>query len=154
MNFDFSEEQNQLREALSRLLDRGYEFDKRKQIIKSDAGWSRELWRQLGELGALSIALPEAHGGAGGSAVDILVIMEALGRRLVVEPYVPAIVLGGGLVARAGSDAQRARLLPGVATGEHLLALAHDEPDSRYALAHVATRARPDGAGFVLDGKK
>ncbi len=154
MNFDFSEEQNQLREALGRLLDRGYEFDKRKQIIASGAGWSRELWRQLGELGALSIALPEPHGGAGGAAVDTLVVMEALGRRLVVEPYVPAIVLGAGLVARAGSDAQRARLLPRVATGEHLLALAHDEPDGRYELARVATRARPDGGGFVLDGKK
>jgi alkylation response protein AidB-like acyl-CoA dehydrogenase len=154
MNFDFSEEQNQLRESLVRLLDRGYEFDKRKQIIASGAGWSRELWRQLGELGALSIALPEQHGGAGGSAVDILVVMEALGRRLVVEPYVPAIVLGAGLVARAGSDAQRAHLLPRVATGEHLLALAHDEPDGRYELTHVATRARPDGAGYLLDGSK
>jgi alkylation response protein AidB-like acyl-CoA dehydrogenase len=154
MNFDFSEEQSQLREALGRLLDRGYELDKRKQIIASGAGWSRELWRQLAELGALSIALPESHGGAGGSAVDTLVVMEALGRRLVVEPYVPAIVLGAGLVARAGSDAQRARLLPRVGSGEHLLALAHDEADSRYELARVATRARPDGAGFVLDGNK
>jgi alkylation response protein AidB-like acyl-CoA dehydrogenase len=154
MNFDFSEEQSQLREALGRLLDRGYELDKRKQIIASGAGWSRELWRQLAELGALSIALPESHGGAGGSAVDTLVVMEALGRRLVVEPYVPAIVLGAGLVARAGSDAQRARLLPRVGSGEHLLALAHDEADSRYELVRVATRARPDGAGFVLDGNK
>jgi alkylation response protein AidB-like acyl-CoA dehydrogenase len=157
MNFDFSEEQSQLREALGRLLDRGYAFDKRKQIIASDAGWSRELWRQLAELGALSIALPEPQGGAGGGAVDTLVVMEALGRRLVVEPYVPAIVLGAGLVARAGSDAQRARLLPRVASGEHLLALAHDEPDSRYELARVATRARPEGGaggGFVLDGHK
>jgi alkylation response protein AidB-like acyl-CoA dehydrogenase len=154
MNFDFSEEQSQLREALGRLLDRGYELDKRKQIIASGAGWSRELWRQLAELGALSIALPESHGGAGGSAVDTLVVMEALGRRLVVEPYVSAIVLSAGLVARAGSDAQRARLLPRVGSGEHLLALAHDEADSRYELARVATRARPDGAGFVLDGNK
>jgi alkylation response protein AidB-like acyl-CoA dehydrogenase len=154
MNFDFSEEQNQLREALGRLLDRGYEFGRRKQIIASDAGWSRELWRQLAELGALSFALPEAHGGAGGTAIDTLVVMEALGRRLVVEPYVPAIVLGAGLVARAGSDAQRAHLLTRVASGYHLLALAHDEPDSRYELARVATRARADGAGFVLDGTK
>jgi len=155
MNFDFSEEQNQLRGALVRLLDRGYEFDKRKQIVASAAGFSREIWRQLAELGALSIALPEAHGGAGGSAVDTLVIMEALGRRLVVEPYVPAIVLGAGLVARAGSEAQRARLLPRVGAGQHLLALAHDERDTRYELARVAARARADGAGgYVLDGDK
>ncbi|HMG20409.1 MAG TPA: acyl-CoA dehydrogenase family protein [Kofleriaceae bacterium] len=156
MNFDFSEEQNQLRGALARLLDRGYEFDKRKRIVASEPGFSREIWRQLGELGALSIALPEQHGGAGGGAVDTLVIMEALGRRLVVEPYVPAIVLGAGLVARAGSDAQRAALLPRVAAGQHLLALAHDERDTRYELARIATRARPDGSGggYVLDGDK
>jgi alkylation response protein AidB-like acyl-CoA dehydrogenase len=159
MNFDFTEEQTQLREALARLLDRGYEFDKRKQIVASEAGFSREIWRQLGELGALSIALPEAHGGSGGTAVDTLVIMEALGRRLVVEPYIPAIVLGAGLVARAGSDAQRARLLPAVGAGQHLLALAHDEPGGRHELARVATRARPDtgvagAAGYVLDGQK
>ena len=154
MNFDFSEEQSQLREALGRLLDRSYEFGRRKQIIASGDGWSRELWRQLAQLGTLSIALPESHGGAGGTAIDTLVVMEALGRRLVVEPYVPAIVLGAGLVARAGSDAQRAGLLPRVCAGHHLLALAHDEPDSRYELARVITRARPDGAGYVLDGAK
>jgi len=157
MNFDFSEEQDQLRDALARLLERGYEFDKRKQIVASDAGWSREIWRQLAELGALSIALPEAHGGAGGNAVDTLVVMEALGRRLVVEPYLPSIVLGAGLVARAGSDAQRARWLPRIAAGQHVMALAHDERDSRYELGHVALQARPDsgaGGGFVLDGEK
>ena len=155
MNFDFSEEQNQLRDALVRLLDRGYEFDKRRQILASEAGFSRDIWRQLAELGALSIALPEQHGGAGGTAVDTLVIMEALGRRIVVEPYVPAIVLGAGLVARVGAGAQRARLLPRIGAGQHFAALAHDELDSRYDLARVTTRARPDGAGgFILDGAK
>jgi len=157
MNFDFTEEQNQLRDALARLLDRSYEFGKRKQIVGSETGFGREIWRQLAELGALSIALPEQHGGSGGTAVDTMVIMEALGRRLVVEPYVPAIVLGAGLVARAGSEAQRARLLPNVGAGHHLLALAHDEVGSRYELARVATRAKPDrgaGGGYVLDGQK
>jgi alkylation response protein AidB-like acyl-CoA dehydrogenase len=154
MNFDFSEEQLQLQGALARLLERGYEFAKRKHIVAADAGFSRDIWRQLAELGALSIALPEAHGGAGGNAVDTLVVMEALGRRLVVEPYLPSIVLGAGLVARAGSDAQRARLLPRIAAGQHLMALAHDERDSRYELGHVAVRARPDGTGHVLDGEK
>ncbi|HEU4726352.1 MAG TPA: acyl-CoA dehydrogenase family protein [Kofleriaceae bacterium] len=154
MNFDFTEEQNQLREALARLLDRGYEFDKRKQIVASEPGYSREIWRQLADLGALSIALPEQDGGAGGNAVDTLVIMEALGRRLVVEPYLPSVVLGAGLIARAGSPAQRAQLLPRLGAGQHLLALAHDEADSRYELARVATRARAEAGGYVLDGKK
>jgi alkylation response protein AidB-like acyl-CoA dehydrogenase len=154
MNFDFTEEQGQVRDALARLLDRTYEFAKRKQIIASAAGHSREVWRQLAELGALSIALPEAHGGAGGNAIDTLVIMETLGKKLVVEPYVPSIVLGAGLVARAGSDAQRAQLLPRVGAGDHLLALAHDESDSRYELSRVATRARAEAGGYVLDGEK
>jgi alkylation response protein AidB-like acyl-CoA dehydrogenase len=154
MNFDFSEEQNQLRDALTRLLDRSYEFAKRKAIVASEAGYSRDVWRQLAELGALAIAVPEAHGGAGGNAVDTLVVMEALGRRLVVEPYLPSIVLGAGLVARAGSEAQRAAVLPRLADGSQIAALAHDEADSRYELTRVATRARPDAGGYVLDGTK
>lgn len=157
MNFDFTEEQSQLRAALTRQLERSYEFDKRKQIVASPTGISDKVWQQLAELGALAVALPEAHGGMGGNAVDTMVVMEALGRRLVVEPYLPTVVLGAGLLLDGGSEAQRAAILPAVASGEKYLALAHDEPAARYHLAHVTTTARPDtsgGDGFVLDGQK
>jgi alkylation response protein AidB-like acyl-CoA dehydrogenase len=154
MNFDFTEEQTQLRAALTRQLERSYDFDKRKQIVASASGISDKVWQQLAELGALAVALPEAHGGMGGSAVDTMVVMEALGRRLVVEPYLPTVVLGAGSLLDGGSEAQRAALLPGVASGETYLALAHDEPEARYQLAHVTTRARAEGDGYVLDGHK
>jgi alkylation response protein AidB-like acyl-CoA dehydrogenase len=154
MNFDFSEEQNALREALGRQLERSYGFEKRKQIVASPEGLSAKVWQQLAELGALAVALPEAHGGMGGGPVDTLVVAETLGRRLVVEPFLPTIVLGAQLVAEAGSEAQRAAILPAVAAGERFLALAHEEPGGRYQLFHVAATARRDGEGFVLDGHK
>jgi alkylation response protein AidB-like acyl-CoA dehydrogenase len=155
MDFDFTEEQNALRDALTRQLERSYGFDKRKQIVASESGISDKVWQQLAELGALAVALPEAHGGLGGNAVDTLVVMHALGRRLVVEPYLPTVVLGAGLLLEAGSEAQRA-ILPAVAAGEKYLALAHDEADARYLLSYVTAQAKrdPDGGGFVLDGDK
>jgi alkylation response protein AidB-like acyl-CoA dehydrogenase len=158
MNFDFSEEQTQLRDALTRQLERSYSFDKRKEIVRSAEGSSAKVWQQLAELGALGVAIPERFGGTGGGAsggtIDTIVVMEALGRRLVVEPYVPTVVLGAGLILRNGTEAQRAAILPRIVEGAQLLALAHDEADSRYQLAHVASRARRDGDGFVLDGHK
>ncbi len=155
MDFDFTEEQGALRDALSRQLERSYSFDKRKQIVASAEGWSDKLWQQLAEQGALAVALPEAHGGMGGTAIDTLVVMEELGKRLVVEPYLSSVVLGAGLVQLAGSEAQRAAILPEVAAGKRRMALAHDEPDGRYELAYVRTQARRDeGGGYVLNGKK
>ena len=94
MNFDFTEEQNALRDALNRQLERSYGFEKRKQIVASPEGTSSKVWQQLAELGALAVAMPEAHGGMGGGAVDTLVVLEALGRKLVVEPFIPTVVLG------------------------------------------------------------
>lgn len=153
MNFAFTEEQAQLRAALQRHLERTYSFDKRKEIVGGEPGYSAKAWQQLAELGALGVAISDELGGTGGGAVDTLVVMEALGRSLVVEPYLSTVVLGAGLLARAGSPAQRA-LVAEVVEGRKLLALAHEEPDARYQLAHVATRARRDGDGVVLDGEK
>jgi len=154
MDFNFSDEQNQFRDALDRYIREAYGFEQRREIVRSEAGWSREVWQQLAEMGALGIALPEAHGGFGGNAFDTLLVMEALGRGLVVEPYLATVVLGAGLVADAASDAQQSDILPAVAGGERLLALAHDEPGSRFALSRVTTTAKKDGKAYVLDGHK
>jgi alkylation response protein AidB-like acyl-CoA dehydrogenase len=152
MNFELTEEQQQLRGSLQRLVERTYSFDKRKQILASPGGHSREVWRQLGELGALAIGVPEPWGG--GDAVDTAIVMEVLGEKIVVEPYMPTVVLGAGIIARAGSDEHRQAILPRAVAGDRLLALAHTEADARYDLAHVAMRAAPNSGGFVLDGDK
>ncbi len=154
MDFNFSEEQRQFRDSLDRYLRDAYDFDTRRQILRSDAGWSPEQWQQLAELGALAIALPEDHGGFGGNAFDTLLVMESLGRAMVVEPYIATVVLGAGLIADAGSEAQKAELLPAVAGGELRLALACGESGPRYALHKVSTTARKDGDHWVLDGHK
>ncbi|MCZ7563257.1 MAG: acyl-CoA dehydrogenase [Burkholderiales bacterium] len=154
MDFSFSEEQQLLRDSLARFVEREYTFEKRRAIVRSAEGFSREVWTQLAEMGLLGLTLPEAHGGFGGTSVDTLVALQALGRGLEVEPYLASAVLGAGLVARAGTPAQQARLLPATARGELLLTLAHGEAGARYDLAQVATRARRAGDGFVLDGRK
>lgn len=154
MDFNFTEEQRQFRDSLDRYLREAYDFDTRRGIIGSVEGWSRAHWQQLAELGALAIALPEDHGGFGGNAFDTLLVMEALGRAMVVEPYIATVVLGAGVIADAGSDAQKAALLPAVAGGEQLLAFALGEPRRRYALTQIATRARQDGDGWSISGHK
>src|SRR5512144_3254460 len=111
MDFNFTEEQQQLRETLLGFIKRAYGFAKRKEILESAAGHSREVWRQLADLGVLSVGIPETHGGGGGDAVDTLAVMEVLGRGLVLEPYLPTVVIGAGLIARAGSEAQKQRIL-------------------------------------------
>ena len=154
MDFTLTDEQQQLRDTLARFVQKDYTFDKRKAILKSKDGISREAWKQLAEMGLTALGLPEAHGGLPGTAVDTLVVMEVFGRGLVVEPYVATIVLGAELVAKAGSDAQQAAILPKVAEGAHLLALAHDEVGARYELERVATTARKQGDHYVLSGAK
>ncbi len=149
-----SDEQLQFRDSLQRLLRADYSFERRREIANSTLGWSRETWRQLAELGVLALALPEAHGGFGGGAMDTLVVMEECGRSLLLEPYLPTVVLGAGLIARVGSSTQCAAILPAVGAGERQLAFAHYEPAARYALDVVATDARRDGESWVVTGAK
>ncbi len=153
MDFKLSEEQQQLRDTLYRFVQKGYAFDKRREILKSAKGYSDEIWGQLAEMGLTAIGIPEDHGGLGGDAFDHHVVMEAFGRGLVVEPYLATVVLGAGTLARAGNAQQRA-LLEKVAAGEIKLAFAHYEGNGRYELNHVATSAKRDGNGFKLNGTK
>ena len=154
MNFEFSEEQVQLRDSLLRYMQKAYGFEQRREIIRSSPGWSREHWKQFAEMGLTAIGLPEDHGGLGGDAFDTYVVMETFGRGLVIEPYLATVVLGAGLIARAGTGAQKSELLPKVASGELQLALAHQEAAGRYELAHVATKATANRNGYTLDGVK
>lgn len=154
MDFHFSDEQNQFRDSLERYLRKDYGFERRREIARSAEGYSREVWQQLAEMGALALTLPEAHGGFSGGAFDTLLVMEALGRANAVEPFLSTVVLGAGLIAAAGSAAQQQELLPAVAGGKCRLALAHAEPGIRYELESVSTVAQVSDEGYVLNGHK
>lgn len=154
MDFNFTDEQQQLRDSIAKFVAAQYDFDKRKAVIASADGWKRETWATFAELGLLMAPIPEEYGGLGGSAVDVLVVMEEFGKGLVVEPYVPTVVMGAGLLARAGSEAQKQEHLPAIANGDRIMAFAYAEPKGRYNLADLATTAKKDGAGFVLNGHK
>jgi pimeloyl-CoA dehydrogenase small subunit len=154
MDFDLNDEQRLLQDSVTRLMADRYAFEARKGYAAKSPGWSRELWRQYADLGLLGLAFDEEYGGTGGGAVETMIVMEAFGRGLALEPYVPTVVLGGGFIRAAGSKAQQTALLPAIAKGELKLAFAHTERQSRYDLYDVATTAKRDGSGFVLNGEK
>jgi alkylation response protein AidB-like acyl-CoA dehydrogenase len=154
MSFAFTEDQQLLAESADRFVRDEYGFEARKKILASDDGFSREHWGKFAELGWLALPLPEEHGGIGGSAVDLAVLLECMGRGLVVEPYYATVVLGAAAVQQAGSAAQQSAILPGVAEGTTMLAFGHSEPKSRFDLAHVETAAKQDGGGWRLSGHK
>ncbi len=154
MNFDFSEEQTMLRDSVARFVQDDYDFDTRRSIVATEEGMSRQNWQTFAELGWLSVPFAEEHGGFGGGPVDVMVMMEEFGKGLVVEPYFATVVLFGGLLRAAGSEAQQAQHIPGIIEGSTLGAFAYLERQSRYELNDVATRATADGDGFVLSGEK
>ena len=154
MEIALSEEQRLLKDSAERFIERDYPFDKRRQYAATEEGFSRDAWRQFAELGWIGLAMPADHGGLDGSLTDTAVLMEALGRGLVVEPYLSTVLLGGGLLRHGGSADQQAALIPPLIDGELLFAFAFAERQSRYNLADVETTARAAGDGYVLDGAK
>jgi len=154
MNFELSEEQTLLAETIKRFVATHYNFDARAKIMASPSGHSEDVWAAIAEMGLLGLPFDEAHGGFGGTTVDVMLVMEAIGEGLLVEPYLATVGLGGRFVARAGTKAQRDRILPALIQGKHTLALAHTEPGARYDLRQVGLRARRSGDGWVLDGDK
>ncbi|MGD8417190.1 MAG: acyl-CoA dehydrogenase family protein [Pseudomonadales bacterium] len=154
MNFDFSEEQKLLQDSVERFVQDNYELDKRARLVASSKGFSDEYWQTMAELGWFALPFPEALGGFGGNQIDTMVVMEQLGKGLVLEPFFASIVLGGGVLKRAGSDAQLAELVPGIIDGSRQLTLAYAEEQARFDLHDVTTAARADGDGFVINGHK
>ena len=153
MDFNFTEEQNMIRDSLSRLIREQYDFDTRRKVIESESGWRPEMWAQFAELGPLMAPFSEEDGGLGGGPIDAMGATEEFGKGLVVEPYVPSVVCGGGFLKR-GNDAQKEEYLSGIMSGETIFAFAYAEPRGRYNLADLETTAKKDGAGFVLNGHK
>ncbi|WP_127599425.1 acyl-CoA dehydrogenase family protein [Nitratireductor alexandrii] len=154
MDFDLSEEQSILKDSLDRLLADKYGFEERNRILKSDAGWSTAMWGHYAEMGLMALPFAEEDGGIGGGAVETMIVMEALGRVLALEPYFATVILGGGFLRLGASAEQRAEWVPQVAEGALKLAFAHTERDARFDLNHVETTARKDGGSYVLSGAK
>ena len=154
MDFDLTEDQRLLKESVDRLIADQYSFAQRKAYLAEPAGWSAKMWAQLAEMGLLGLPFEETLGGFGGGPVETMIVMETFGRGLVLEPFFATVVLGGGLLRRAGSAALQGALIPQVTAGKLKLAFAHVERQSRYNLADVSTTAKRQGSGYVLEGAK
>lgn len=154
MDFNLSEEQRLLKESVDGLLTDVYDFEQRKKYLKQKGGWSRVIWSRLAEQGLLGLPFVQADGGFGGGGVETMIVMEACGRALVVEPYLSTVVIGGGFLRRGGSDAQKAAHLPGIIDGSKTFGFAQLERNSRYDLNDVTTSAKKSGDGWVIDGEK
>ncbi|MFC5460605.1 acyl-CoA dehydrogenase family protein [Massilia niabensis] len=150
MDFNFNPDQTQFADALKRWIARDYGFEARRAIIRSEAGTSDAAWATLAELGMTALPVPEEQGGFAGTAVDMFVVMQELGRGLVVEPYF-ATVLGAEFLRLAGTHGE---LLERVASGELKLACALGERQSRHDMFDIATRAEQSGDGWLLNGEK
>ena len=152
MDFDFSDDQEMLRDTVRRWVERGYDFERRRGIVKA-GGFSREAWREISDLGICGLQVPEAQGGLGLGPVDAMVVLEELGRGLVLEPYA-AVALVATSLLQAGHDAAAAPRLQGIAEGREIVVLAHEERHSRYRLDHVETTAQPHDRAWRLSGAK
>ena len=154
MDFDLSEDQRLLQDSLAKLLKDKYGFEQRNGYIKSATGWSRDVWAAYAELGLLGMPFAEEDGGLGYGAVETMIVMEQMGRALTLEPFVSTVVMGGGFLRHGATPEQRAALVPQIAEGKLLLAVAHTEAQSRFDLNDVATTAKKDGGGWVIEGRK
>lgn len=154
MDFDLNDEQKMLQETVTRFVAETYDFQKREHALKTTEGWSREAYAGLAEMGLLALPFAEEDGGFGGGGVEMMIVMEALGRGLMVEPYFATVVLAGGVLRHGASAEQREAIVPGLVAGERICALAHNEAGlPRHTLEARAT-ATPSGDGWLLDGRK
>lgn len=154
MDFEPSEDQRLLVESVTRLLQDQYGFAQRKGYMNTPEGYSPAIWSKFAELGLLGLPFAEEHGGFGGGAQEVMLVMQAFGRVLVLEPYFPTVVLAGTAIRKAGTAEQRRALLPAIAEGSLKLAFAHGERQARYDLNDVVTTAKRANGGWVLDGSK
>lgn len=154
MDFSFTDEQSMLRDTVASYLADHYDFDKRRAVVSKEPGWRPEVWKAFAEeLGILGAPFPEDLGGLGGGAIENMIVMEEFGKALVVEPYLQTVVIGGGFLKHSGHP-RAAELIGQIIAGEAIFAFAQAEPQSRYNLADVATTAKKDGSGYVLNGHK
>ena len=155
MDFDLSDDQSQIKDSVDRMLADAYaDMRTREAAQKEPKGYSAANWAKFAELGLLAIPFAEEHGGINAGLTETMLVMEAIGRNLAIEPYLATVVLGGGVLRHGATSAQQELLIPEIIDGKRTLALAYQERQSRFDLFDVATRARPDSDGsFILDGE-
>ncbi|MFL6602454.1 MAG: acyl-CoA dehydrogenase family protein [Steroidobacteraceae bacterium] len=154
MDFNYSQEQQMLADTVERFVADAYSMDERRRLATSERGFSEEHWQQFAEMGLLGLVVPEQYGGLGSSALETLIVMQALGRGLVLEPYWSTAVVAARLLAVSGTGDQKARWLPAIVDGSSRVALATFEPEARFDLPHIGSRARRTSGGFVLNARK
>ncbi|MES2986392.1 MAG: acyl-CoA dehydrogenase [Pseudomonadota bacterium] len=154
MAFALLDEQQMLLDSIDGFLRKEYDFEKRRVILASDKGWNPDVWRQLAELGILGLPFEEEDGGIGRGALDLAIVMRAIGGSLMVEPFLATVVLAGGILRRVATPDQRRRFIPDIALGTSILALAFAEPGSRFNLAEVGVSAVEGDGGYVVTGSK
>lgn len=154
MELTLTEDQTMLGEAVERLVREQHDFAARRAAIESDAGWIKDFWHQLAELGILGAAIPEEFGGLGGGAIMTMLVMQSFGKGLVIAPYVPTIVCAAGLIARAGSPEQRNEHLPAILDGSRIFAFACSERNDQGDLGRLRTTAARDGNSYRINGEK
>ena len=154
MNFDFTEEQTLLNNMVTSFVRDNYDWETRCSIVKTEEGWKQENWSQFAELGLLGVPFSEDHGGLGGSPTDLMIVMEQFGKGLVVEPYLPSVILAGGLITNLGSKEQTDQIVPKIISGDQRYVFAYAEHQSRFDLFDVKTSAAKDGDTYVINGLK
>ncbi len=150
MDFALNDDRRMLAETLERFLSDNYDIEKRHGFAMMDDGFSKQMWEKFAELGIIGALFDEKAGGFGGEGADLMVVFEALGRHLVVEPFLPTLMAGTILAGAGGQEA----LLEQVINGETAIALAHGEPSSRYELASVSSIAEQSGKEWIINGDK
>ena len=154
MDFTLTDDQKMIQETASSFVKKDSPVERMRKLRDEPLGWDRAVWKQMGELGWLGLALPEAAGGFGGTMIDASLLLEQFGTTLVPEPYVASVVLGGMAVRHAGSDSQVRELCGPMIEGETSLALAWAERQGRYDAFDVSTEAEKRGDAYVLRGQK
>lgn len=154
MDFTFNEEQTLIQDQVDQFIQKEYDWETRQSLSNSELGFGDNNWQKFAELGWLGISTSEDNGGFGGSAIESMLIMEAFGKGLVVEPFLETIIMSGGLIDEHGSDQQKSLILEPAIAGQLHLALAYAEPQSRFNLSDVVTEAKSDGDNFILNGYK
>jgi alkylation response protein AidB-like acyl-CoA dehydrogenase len=149
MDFELSDEQSLLRDTTRGLLGRSYDPETRNKVVDTELGWSRDVWGRLAEIGILGLTFETADVGP----IETMVVLTEVGRRLAPEPIIAAALTPGVLIAEAGTEQQR-QLLERVATGQTLLAFAHNEPGIRWPSTELTTKAVQDGGSWTITGRK